>query len=640
MALISLKIPAGLYRNGTEYEASGRWRDSNLVRWLGTSLRPIGGWDEMATGVTTSPARGMHTWLESNGSRWAALGTHNSITVVNPAGTSYPLTPGDLVSGYQSATVETGYGYGFYGSGFYGTERSDNTTYEEATTWSLDNFGNYLVACSSHDGRAFIWDGTLADGVEIITNGDFDTNSDWTLGTGWIINTSGPYSNSAYFPSNIATHTHLEQSGLSLVAGKIYKVRCSIRGVAFGFTVSVEIGHSFGAAGEVKFLDIDPFGNYPGYGANGGLFQEFEFTATETNANCSIRFKTNQTGGNDYWVDDVSLTEIKTLDLIANAPVSNSGIIVTEERFLFCLAAGGNPRLIQWSDQENTTVWTPSSTNQAGSQTLQTSGQIMTAQRGRGQTLIFTDIDMHRMTYVGAPFIYSTEKVGDACGLAARKAVTTTDAGTFWMGQNSFFVYNGSAVQELDCEVKDYVFGDINRPQISKCWSTSVGEFSEVWWFYCSSGSAEIDRYVTYDYKQGYWSAGQISRTCGVDRGVFSHPLMADAAGKIYSHEFGLDHEGATPFAETGPFSIGSGDNVVRVTKLIPDELTQGDVTATFKTRLHPNGAETSHGPFAMANPTSVRFSGRQARMRVEAARPADWRVGVMRVDAMPGGRR
>jgi hypothetical protein len=264
----------------------------------------------------------------------------------------------------------------------------------------------------------------------------------------------------------------------------------------------------------------------------------------------------------------------------------------------------------------------------------------MAAQRGRGQSLIFTDIDMHRMTYVGAPFIYSTERVATNCGLVSRKAVATSDAGTFWMGLKSFFVYNGSAVQELECEVKDYVFGDINRSQISKSWATTVGQHGEIWWFYCSSSSNEIDRYVSFDYKQGHWVTGSLSRTCGVDRGVFRHPIMATPAGAIYDHELGLDYEGATAFAETGPFSIGSGDNIVRVTQLIPDELTQGDVTATFKTRLYPNGAETSHGPFSMSNPTSVRFSGRQARMRVEAARPADWRVGVMRVDATQGGRR
>ena len=133
---------------------------------------------------------------------------------------------------------------------------------------------------------------------------------------------------------------------------------------------------------------------------------------------------------------------------------------------------------------------------------------------------------------------------------------------------------------------------------------------------------------------------GNISRTCGIDRGVFRYPLMMSAAGTLYEHEVGLNYEGATVFAETGPFSIGSGDNVVKVNKLIPDEITQGDVTATFKTRLYPNGTETSHGPYNMANPTSVRFSGRQARMRVEGARLADWRVGTMRVDAVPGGRR
>ena len=492
MALIPLKIPAGFYRNGTEYDAAGRWRDGNLVRWLGNSLRPIGGWRVRTAAAIAEPARGIHAWEESNGSRWAALGAYNKLYAVTSNGTVSDITPAGFSSGYEDAAVATGYGNSTYGTSFYGTERPDTGNYEEATTWSLDNYGNYLVACSVHDGKAYQWTGNVASAATAITN----------------------------------------------------------------------------------------------------------------------------------------------------APVNNLAIIVSEERFLFCLGAGGDPRVVQWSDQEDITTWSPASTNQAGSQTLQTSGQIMAAQRGRGQTLIFTDIDMHTMTYVGAPFIYSTVRSGTACGLATRKAVTTTDAGTFWMGQKSFFMYNGSNVQELACEVRDYVFGDINRSQISKCWSTSIGQQGEVWWFYCSGTSNEIDRYVSYDYKQGHWMTGNISRTCGIDRGVFRYPLMMSAAGTLYEHEVGLNYEGATVFAETGPFSIGSGDNVVKVNKLIPDEITQGDVTATFKTRLYPNAPETSHGPYNMANPTSVRFSGRQARMRVEGARLADWRVGTMRVDAVPGGRR
>lgn len=637
MALIPLKIPAGMFRNGTEYEASGRWRDGNLVRWLGTSLRPIGGWVERLASATTAAPRGMHTWLESNGSRWIALGTHDELRVVTSGGISYDVTPGNLTPGYEDAQILTGYGYGLYGSGFYGTERLDVSNPTAATTWSLDNFGDTLVACSDADGVAYQWNGNVTDGAEIITNGAFDTNSDWTLGAGWQIRTTpGPFVNVAYVSGTVTTHTHLEQSGLSLVAGQRYRVKFKVSGLGGGTTMSVDVGHSFGAAGEEKFLDIDVSNNFP----NTLPLQEFTFTATETNANCSIRFKSNQVGGNDYFVDNVSLKPMPMAQAISNSPTGNLGIIVTEERFLFCLGAGGDPRTIDWSDQEDITSWTPTSTNQAGSQVLQTSGRIMGAQRGRGQMLILTDIDMHRMTFVGAPFIYSTERVGTNCGLVARKAVATSDAGTFWMGQKSFFLYNGSSVQELDCEVKDYVFGDINRSQISKCWATTVGQHSEIWWFYCSSGSNEIDRYVSFDYRQGYWTTGDLSRTCGVDRGVFRHPIIAASGGAIYDHEFGLDFEGATAFAETGPFSIGAGDNIARITKLIPDEATQGDVTATFKTRLYPNGAETSHGPFDMANPTSVRFSGRQARMRVEAARPADWRVGVMRVDATQGGRR
>lgn len=492
MALIPLKIPAGMYRNGTEYEAAGRWRDGNLVRWLGSSLRPVGGWRERTASAVSEKARSMHAWQDSNGSRWAAMGTYNNLYVTNSAGTVYTITPAGLTAGTQDAAINTGYGYSTYGTSFYGTERPDTGNYQEATTWSLDNFGNYLVACSVDDGRAYQWTGNTATAATVIPN----------------------------------------------------------------------------------------------------------------------------------------------------APTNNLGVIVSEERFLFCLGAGGDPRVVQWSDQEDITTWTPSSTNQAGSQILQTAGQIMAAQRGRGQTLIFTDLDTHRMTYVGAPFVYSTERISTASGLASRKAVSSVDVGTFWMGHKSFFFYNGSNVQELECDVKDYIFGDINRSQISKCWSASLGQQGEVWWFYCSSNSNEIDRYVSFDYKQGYWATGELSRTCGVDRGVFRYPLMMSPGGTMYEHEVGLNYDGATVFAETGPFSIGSGDNLVKVTRLIPDELTQGDVSATFKTRLYPNGSETSHGPFAMANPTSVRFSGRQARMRVEGARLADWRVGVMRVDAVAGGKR
>lgn len=325
---------------------------------------------------------------------------------------------------------------------------------------------------------------------------------------------------------------------------------------------------------------------------------------------------------------------------ISGAPVDNLSILVTEERFLFALGAGGNPRKVQWSDREDNTTWTPAATNEAGDIELQTPGQIMAGIKTRGQALILTDTDAHSATYVGPPFVYGFERVGTACGLAARKAVAATDRGVFWMGYRGFFAYDGSSVQELPCSVHDKVFLDINPAQISKSWAMTVGEFGEVWWFYCSAASTEIDRYVAFDYKEGHWMVGSLGRTAGVDSGVFRQPLMVAVSGTVYDHEVGYNYENSLVYAETGPISIGAGDRVMAVTHLIPDEKTQGDVTATFKTRFYPNDVEREYGPFNLSNPTSVRFTGRQIRMRVLGNLLTPWRVGVMRLEAKAGGRR
>ena len=131
-----------------------------------------------------------------------------------------------------------------------------------------------------------------------------------------------------------------------------------------------------------------------------------------------------------------------------------------------------------------------------------------------------------------------------------------------------------------------------------------------------------------------------MDRTAGVDRGVFRFPMYIASDGTLYEHEVGYNYGSSTPFAETGPIAVGAGDNITKVVELLPDEKTQGDVNAKFKTRYYPNAEEREHGPFTMSNPTSVRFQGRQVRMRVEGAEDADWRVGIMRLDARQGGRR
>jgi len=335
-----------------------------------------------------------------------------------------------------------------------------------------------------------------------------------------------------------------------------------------------------------------------------------------------------------------SLNSATPAAVVTNAPLYNRAMVVTEERFVFALGAGGNPRKVAWCNKEDNTDWTPSATNEAGDMELQTQGQIMCGIRMRGRTLILTDQDAHMATYSGPPYVYGFERVGTACGIASRKSLVAVDEGAFWMGHKGFYTFNGSVATELKCDVLDYVFDDINRDQITKSHAVHNSQHGEVWFFYPSANSNEIDRYVSLDYKEGHWSTGELDRTAAVDRGVFAHPIWADASNNLYNHETGHTHGSVKPYAESGPISLGNGDTVMKVNSLIPDEKTQGEVKVTFKTRFYPNEAEVAHGPFTLSNPTSVRFTGRQVRLRVEGVGNDNWRSGVMRIDARTGGRR
>ena len=165
MTFIPLDIPAGFYRNGTDLEQSGRWRDGSLVRWRDNSLRPVKGWQTRKASLATNILRGSHAWEANNGDRYVAAGSYNELKLLSGGGTITTITPSALnntsdrrVTELQRATVLTGYGKADYGENEYGTERPDDGNYTEATTWSLDNWGEDLLACSSSDGRIWYWD--------------------------------------------------------------------------------------------------------------------------------------------------------------------------------------------------------------------------------------------------------------------------------------------------------------------------------------------------------------------------------------------------------------------------------------------------------------------------------------------------
>jgi hypothetical protein len=252
---------------------------------------------------------------------------------------------------------------------------------------------------------------------------------------------------------------------------------------------------------------------------------------------------------------------------------------------------------------------------------------------------LFTDVDIHVATYIGPPYVYSFERAGTGCGVISKQSVGVTDNSVIWMSKNGFWYYDGF-VKPLPSDVGDYVFSDLNFVQASKIYCVHNSSFGEMWWFYPSEASNEVDSYVTFNYRENHWNIGKMARTCGTDAGVFANPVMVGTDGTIYEHEIGHIYDGRLPYAESGPIEIAVGDRVVSVTGLVPDERTQGQVQARFATQFYPNSSEFNYGPYSMANPTSVRLTGRQIAVRFEGIANTDWRIGLPRLDVILGGKR
>lgn len=488
MTLFPLDLPPGVWRNGTRYEAKGRWYETDLVRWRDGSLRPMGGWEAWGASDITGIARGAFSWTDNGGNRWLAFGTAANLYVYDDSAALTDITPSSgFTTGVVDATREGGYGDGNYGEGAYGTPRPDVDAIVLASSWALDSWGQYLVGCMDGDGD--LWE--------------------WQLNTG----------------ANAAQ--------------------------------------------------------------------------------------------------------------ISNSPTGCIGLAVTEERFLFALGAGGDPRRVEWSDQGDNTVWTAAATNQAGGFTLETDGEIRCAIKVRGETLILTSTDLWTARYIGAPLVYSFTRLNTGCGSPGNRTAIVIGNRAVWLGNGGFYMYDGR-VKKLHCDVWDYFRNDISTVQASKTFGFHNADHAEAWWLYPSDASNECDSYIVWNYEENWWAFGEVDRSCGIGRGTFLGPMLMGTDQTLYQHELGI---ATGAYAESGPVEIGNGERRMHAVKMYPDENSLGTTELTFKTREYPTATETTHGPYSMANPTSLRFSGRQAMMRVNGTN-GDWRFGIPRIEIKPGGKR
>ena len=662
--LVPFQPPPGVFKNGTPYQAKGRWSDCNLVRWKDGRLQPLGGWEKVigSTSNITGIGRAMITWRDFTGARWLAIGTNSNLYIFTSlSGTASDITPiasedgsiAALVTGNSSGEVGLGFGAGDFGgyvtrASATGTDISFTASGSVITSTSTvftDTTTSPLGPTPFAVGDEIEITGSVGDGSSSSSNNKTYPNSHRVVtvttnaGSGASTMTVGPSSNatdgggSAIYGSNTLT-------GASAGASVIIK-RTRRFGNENSATSSLVL--------EASSWIFDLWGeNLIGLStADGRIFQWDPTTTAPTSNKAAV---------------------------ITNAPINNSAILVSKQRHLFAFGAGGNNRKIQWSHAESETTWGATATNQAGSFEIDSSGEILAGKTVGDRILVWTSTDLHAVDWVGMPYVYGRKKIGDACGAISNRSMIAVGDQAFWMSQGGFFQYQGS-VQPLKCDVQDHVFKDINRVQDSKIYASINPEFFEVTWWYASSDSDEVLKYVTYNYAEGWWSTGELCRTAFASGspGVYDNPIGIADDGTVYEHEIpiSLGKRTTSQVASTNSdisdfdrklvtgtdatndvglcfaeavMEIGDGENVANITQLITDTSGAGDngLRFKFKTSYTPNGTESTSSNYNLAADgyTDVREQGRQFTYRVESGFDQYWEIGSTRAEISVGGRR
>lgn len=327
------------------------------------------------------------------------------------------------------------------------------------------------------------------------------------------------------------------------------------------------------------------------------------------------------------------------LSAVTNAPADIQDALVSEERQVLAIGGGGEPRRFQASEVEDRTDWTPATDNQSIDRVIAGTGRLLAMRNVLNTVLILSETDATVAQYIGPPYVYSTSLVDEQCGPLAAEALTGTARFAVWWGFRNFWYFDGS-VKKLECDVVDFLYGDINVAQASKVSSFTVTEYSEVWWLYqsLSSTTTEVDSYVTWNYEQNTWHTGRLDRTAGEDRGVLSSVVMCSSDGEIYNHEQAQTIVGDDEvFITSGSLEIGEKHLAVRY--IYPDTENGAGTTYTLNGRQLPNAQSYDYGPYPYQaeRPIPTRAIGKLLKLRVDFVdNRAEY--GSVRLDVVPTG--
>ena len=628
MPLQKFLFKPGINKDTTAYTNEGGWFDGNLVRFRKGLPEKIGGWVKRTSNTFISKARALIGWTALNGIKYVGIGATQKYYVLE-GDNYYDITP-IRKSSTNSITFSATNGSSTITAtdSNHGAVQNDFVTFSEAVslggniTAAVLNQEYQIVSVPTSNTYTFVAKDT--DGNTVTANASDSGNG-------------GSAVDGAY-QINVGLDVFVPSSGWGIDtwgAG------------TFGSASTLSVTN------QLRLYSHDNFGEDLVFNVrNGGIYYWDASSGTSTRG--------------------VALSDLANSNL---APTVAAQVLVSDiDRHVICLGADPiegesrsgvqDPMLIAFSDQEDVTQWEPLSTNTAGSLRVSAGSAIIGGIRARQETLIWTDIALYSLQFIGQPFTFGLNLVNEGVGMVGPNAAVNSPKGVFWMDKKGFYAYTGQ-VQTLPCSVKDYVFSDINVTQSFQIFAFINKAFNEVGWFYCSAASSSIDRYVTYNYNENVWSIGQLDRCAWLDEGVFDKPIASYTTSNtsyLYNHEVGNDADGSAMqnvFIESSDFDIDpAGEVFSAVSRIIPDVNFIGDAATgstgqkldfVLKKRDFPGDAlttVTTASCFSTTTKIDTRLRARQVVLRVQSNDTdtneigMSFRLGATRLDVKPDGRR
>ena len=707
MPLTKLQFRPGINRETTSYSNEGGWFDMDKVRFRFGYPEKIGGWEPSSGTYFLGTCRALHPWVALQGARYVGVGTHLKY-YVNEGGAYNDITPirettaaGDVTFAASTNTLSAS--VGVVDSTI---SLVDSTGFPDAGVIQINSeiisyanvSGNNLTGCTRGIRGTTAATHSVSDDVLCATLIVTD------IAHGALENDFVTFSGAVTLGDQITADVLNQQYQISLIVDSdTYLINARTLEAIPTITTSggLEDTVVFASSSDSGDGGASVVGAYqintgldtsiggPGWGAGTWSRGAWGSAASLSASGQRLRLWSHDNYGEDlllnvrdggiyYWDKSSSsaipfnrAVELADLPGANTTPTVAKQVLVSDrDRHIIAFGCDSqtnpgvqDPLLIRFSEQESLTDWAAAATNTAGDLRIGSGSEIITAIETRQQVLVFTDVSLHAMQYLGPPFTFGISEISTNITTAGPLAAVAVEDQVYWMGASEFYVYGG-AVQRLPCSVREYVFGNINTDQIEKVTASTNTAFSEVWWFYPSASSNENDSYVVYNYQQDIWYYGSMARTCWLDRGVEELPIAAGTDHVLYYHELGFDDGSTSPaspissYIESSQMSLGEGDQFVFLRRLIPDLTFRNSTnqtpfaTMTLKARNFPGGnylqsnsktvEKTASIPVEQwTEQVNVRLRGRSFAFRIETTDTGiGWRLGSPRVEVQPDGMR